>query len=172
METSKFWKLIDKSRRAADGDLEDFPEILKDELIQLSNEEIIAFDQLFYEFMNNAYAWDLWGVAYIIGGGCSDDSFMDFRAWLIGKGQKAYETGLVNPDHLTRFIKEQDVDIDCQLEDLLYAAPRAWEEKTGQDLPVRTLSNIRTEPTGTDWGGDDQNLSKRLPKIWKRFWNE
>lgn len=34
------------------------------------------------------YRRDLWAAAYIIGGGCSDDSFIDFRAGLIAQGHE------------------------------------------------------------------------------------
>ncbi|HRH92234.1 MAG TPA: DUF4240 domain-containing protein [Agitococcus sp.] len=171
MDISKFWKVIDKSRRVVDGEMEDMPESLKNELIKLSNEDILAFNNLYYLLMDEAYSWELWGVAYIIGGGCSDDSFTDFRSWLISKGQKAYETGLANPDSLTKFIKEQDLDIECQLEGLSYAATQAWEEKTGQEMPTYTNTNFNAEPTGTNWGGKEDNLAKLLPKMWKKFWS-
>ena len=32
------------------------------------------------------YRWDMWAAAYLIGGGCSDDGFIDFRAGLIAQG--------------------------------------------------------------------------------------
>ncbi|MEU1251459.1 DUF4240 domain-containing protein [Micromonospora arida] len=46
--------------------------------------------------------WDVWAAAYLIGGGCSDDSFIDFRAGVIALGREWYERVLASPtDWLT-----------------------------------------------------------------------
>ncbi|HHQ6600568.1 TPA: DUF4240 domain-containing protein [Serratia fonticola] len=74
-------------------------------LRQLSPEELIAFKKRFTELHNQAYRWDLWAAAYIMGGGCSDDGFMDFRDWLISRGQSVYEAALINPDTLAESLK-------------------------------------------------------------------
>ncbi|MFD6293827.1 DUF4240 domain-containing protein [Streptomyces sp. NPDC060235] len=39
-------------------------------------------------------------AAYLIGGGCSNDSFMDFRAGLIALGRDWYEKATADPDSL------------------------------------------------------------------------
>jgi len=41
--------------------------------------------------MDEAYTWELWGVAYLINGGCSDYSFMDFRGSLIAMGKEIFD---------------------------------------------------------------------------------
>jgi len=83
MDTLTFWKIIDESRQRADGDLDKQVDMLRARLEQSEPEEIVQFDKLFREYWIRAYTWDLWAAAYIIGGGCSDDGFMDFRGWLI-----------------------------------------------------------------------------------------
>ena len=35
--------------------------------------------------------------------GCSDDSFLDFRAWLIAQGKETYLEALRDPDTLSQF---------------------------------------------------------------------
>jgi hypothetical protein len=54
-------------------------EALRTELRALSLDEIIAFEVAFRRYLNEAYTWDLWGAAYVIHGGCSDDGFEYFR---------------------------------------------------------------------------------------------
>ena len=34
-----------------------------------------------------AYRWDIWAIAFIINGGCSDDGFEYFRGWLVRKAK-------------------------------------------------------------------------------------
>jgi hypothetical protein len=39
-------------------------------------------------------------LPYLIGGGCSDDGFIDFRAGLIAQGRDWYERAAASPDDL------------------------------------------------------------------------
>src|SRR5262245_36355286 len=136
MDTPAFWKIIDSTRRRSKGDPDAHMEALISDLSRLPEEEIIDFDRIFTELWHKAYSWDLWAAAYIMEGGCSDDGFMDFRGWLISKGQKVYENALSNPDSLARFN-------ECtQVEGFQYVTSKAWEEKTGDDFtnfPARKM---------------------------------
>ena len=46
--------------------------------MERSPEEIVAFQRVLDELMDESYRADLWGAAYVINGGCSDDGFEDF----------------------------------------------------------------------------------------------
>jgi hypothetical protein len=167
MNRELFWKLIDSSRRASEGDPEDQIEILSEKLSALEPDEIVAFDRILSEYHARAYNWDLWGAAYIIGGGCSDDGFMDFRGWLISRGEKAYESALANPESLVKIVKEDDGD--CQVEGFQYVASQVWKEKTGkdyEDFPAHDIEQS-ADPSGTPWEEDD--LETRFPKLCKKF---
>jgi len=106
MDRSQFWKIIDASRQEPGGDLDAQVEALREQLQALPPEQVVQFQEFFDEYHARAYRWDLWGAAYILGGGCSDDGFLDFRAWLISKGERAYEDALQDPDGLVRVVKE------------------------------------------------------------------
>src|SRR5688572_10313834 len=106
MKEDVFWRIIAASRddaKRAKGD-DDFAEVhmdaLKATLLKLKPEEIIAFDAIFTQASRRAYRWDLWAAAYWLGGGCSDDGFMDFRACLVSLGKDWYDRVLANPDAL------------------------------------------------------------------------
>jgi hypothetical protein len=167
MDKTQFWKLIDSSRRASEGDPEEQIEILREKLSDLEPDEIVAFDRIFNEYDVRAYHWDLWGAAYVIGGGCSDDGFMDFRGWLISRGEKAFEAALADPETLVKVVKEEDDD--CQIEGFQYVASQAWEQKTGKasaDFPSQE-AGLPAEPWGTPW--EEEDLEKRFPKLSKKF---
>jgi hypothetical protein len=51
-----------------------------------SLEAVLDFQECFDEVDTIIYRWDVWAAAYLIGGGCSDDSFTDFRAGVIALG--------------------------------------------------------------------------------------
>jgi hypothetical protein len=169
MDKATFWKLIDSTRRQAEGDLDEHVELLRERLQALEPEDIVQFDKIFRGYWIRAYTWDLWGAAYIIGGGCSDDGFMDFRGWLISKGEKAYENALKDPESLIRVVKEEDDD--CQYEGFQYVASQAWENKTGKrmdNFPDSGLQHPR-EPLGQPWVEERDDLERRFPKLTRKF---
>ncbi len=166
MDKQQFWKIIDSSRQAANGDPEEQIEVLRDTLSGLDPDEIVDFDRILSEYHTRAYDWNLWGAAYVIGGGCSDDGFMDFRGWLISRGESAYEAALTDPETLVKVVKD---DEECQIEGFQYIASEAWEEKTGKisgDFPQHNIER-RLEPSGTAW--QEEDLESRFPKLSKKF---
>ena len=105
MNEKQFWQLIEETQTASQGSCKQQADLLRLRLVSLSAEDIIEFDRLFQHFQDKAYSWHLWSAAIIIGdGGCSDDSFTDFRAWLIGQGKDTYYDVLDNPDRLADII--------------------------------------------------------------------
>lgn len=146
MTTTEFWKIIEKSRRGTESSDEQ-AEKLEEILSKLDPEEIVSFDDIFTQLRYAAYRWDLWGVAYILCGGCSDDAFDYFRAWVIGSGEKFYEEAMKDPESVSRKITEDDFP---EAELLMYAAAQAYEAKAGQDLPTRNIQHPK-EPAGKKW---------------------
>ena len=126
MDRSTFWKIIDTSRKKAKGDSDEQLEQLRERLAEIDAAEIVEFGAIFNEYSSGAYTWELWAAAYLIGGGCSDDGFLDFRGWLISKGEKVYESALQDPQSLARVVKD---DEDCQYEGFHYVAAEAWKTK-------------------------------------------
>jgi len=59
-----------------------------------------SFHRHFDEREDRAYTWELWAAAYIVGGGCSDDAFSDFRATLISMGRQTFERVIADPQSL------------------------------------------------------------------------
>ena len=61
---------------------------LTDHLATLTEQDILEYYECFEKMHGALYRRDLWAAAYLIGGGCSDDSFIDFRAGLILQGHE------------------------------------------------------------------------------------
>lgn len=159
MDAAAFWQLIEESRENAGGDLGEQAAHLTDLLSELPPDEILAFDRMFRQLLNDAYRWDLWGAAYIINGGCSDDSFEYFRCWLISQGQRFYDESLADPESLAGRAEEGGHE---EAESLLYAAADAYEVETGKKLTDLHIVPP-SEPAGEPWEEDD--LPKRFPKL-------
>jgi len=164
MTEKEFWGLFEKALKQA-GDAEtyenDGPEILQSLLETLPAAEIASFNQIFNRKYYAAYRWDLWGAAYVIGGGCSDDGFMDFRSELISRGQAVYEAALKDPESLA------DVEPSVEgLEGWQYVAGRAYQAKTGRDLPDDGERQAE-EPAGEPW--DEDELATLFPRLSEKF---
>jgi hypothetical protein len=96
-------------------------------------------------------------LPYLWDGGCSDDSFMDFRAWLVFSGREAYEAALADADGLVARVDEYPF-----IEEYNYVASQVFEERFGTDIPHPGLQHPR-EPIGEKWTEDD------LPRLLPRF---
>jgi Protein of unknown function (DUF4240) len=166
MEMEEFWRLIEQSRPASDLDQDaaqqEQAERLLTILTALDAPAILGFRDRWVEYMEQAYRYDLWAVAYIINGGCSDDCFMDFRGWLIAQGRAFYEQALRTPARAADGLEEDYAGFEA----ILSVAERAYEQKTGGEIPTPPLREI-TSPAGEPW--DEADLPRLYPKLCKRF---
>jgi len=145
MNTDQFWQVIDATRAATQ---EEQLEKFKRELQCLTGEELIEFERHFRQYKFAAYNWDLWVVAWLCRGGmCSDDSFTDFRSWLISRGRATYEAALADADLLVEEMRESE---DVTFEVFAYAPSQIYEELTGDDFPDLDFQRPK-EPSGGDW---------------------
>jgi len=145
MTTERFWQIIEAtSAPTQEEQLERF----KVELQQLSMQELIAFAKQFAEFEFAAYNWDLWLVVWLCQGGMfSDDSFSDFRSWLISRGREMYETALQDPDALVEDFSQTD---NPTFERFGYVPGQCYRERTEEEAPDLGLSHPM-EPAGGNW---------------------
>jgi hypothetical protein len=154
MNQQEFWTLINISIEGTSGDKNAQCQKLQEQLLLLAPEVIVQFQSLF--------------DGYMIQEGCSDDGFIDFRSWLISKGQTVYEASLKDPDSLADSITPHDGA--CQFELFQYVAVDAWSQKTGQlpDLFPYGGNVARKQPAGREWRYDT-HFEKRFPKLCARF---
>jgi hypothetical protein len=167
-----FWQII-KRAAETDHDPDAHVEALRAELRELPLQEIISFEVAFRRYLNKAYIWDLWGAAYVIHGGCSDDGFEYFRRWLVSKGRDVYEVALADPDSLARLDVGPGPDGVWEFEAIYYAARQIFEEKGGQG-DVRDYSEPEAglggpRPSGEPLEDGEELLARRYPKLWRRF---
>ncbi|MGL4422625.1 MAG: DUF4240 domain-containing protein [Gemmataceae bacterium] len=172
MTVDEFWKLIDATKKS---DPDEHVEKLIGKLSKLPPDTILEFGQHWRTLHSAAYTWKLWGAAYIINGGCSDDGFIDFRSWLLLKGEPIYTAALADADSLSKVRVEED-EAQCEC----YPAPMAYEKATespdheafyeAYSARFGESGGDQEEPAGENWDFDDEaEMKKRLPKLWKKF---
>jgi hypothetical protein len=125
MDANKFWSIIDQARKKA-GHWEEMILPLMEVLAELDVPEIMTWTQIFYEYQQLSYKNKLWAAAYVINGGCSDDGFDYFRAWLTAQGKDVFMAALHDPDSLADV---EDCEDDVEFEDMLSAGSEAYFKK-------------------------------------------
>jgi hypothetical protein len=160
MDKQAFWDLLE------DLDPETAAGGLAARLDALEPAVIAEFQRHFDEEHARAYQWQLWGAAYLLEGGCSDDGFIDFRYGLISRGQEVFERALADPDSLADLLDEDDF---LSHEEFGYVAREIYEFKAGAEMPQSAVSHP-AEPSGEEWDFDDEALcAAKLPKLWAKF---
>ncbi|MBM7605308.1 hypothetical protein JOC75_003331 [Metabacillus crassostreae] len=176
MDQKELWSLIEKSR-----EFDDQAEWLTELLAEKELEEVVEYEFLFQELMNASYNSRLWGAAFVLMGGCSDDAFDYFRGWLIGQGEVVFNKGLRDPEFLAEYINEDNLDDEGypQNEELLSVGLDAytliktgdieWDDNIHDEL-LEALDKKGLQPVNDiefDWGEDD--LENLFPVLWERF---
>jgi uncharacterized protein DUF4240 len=165
-DEAKFWQLIAETRSAAGTDTGTQSELLKERLTHLSPQEIIEFARIRHRLDQRAYTWSLWGAAYVIEDGCSDDCFRDFRAYVISLGRGPYQNALSNPDSLASVAQNAETG-DWESADNV--APDAYSSVTGSDFPLDD-SDLSGRPRGTPFNENDSaGLARHYPRLAARF---
>ncbi|MFH9015047.1 DUF4240 domain-containing protein [Streptomyces sp. NPDC017943] len=170
MDETEFWELVDDAREAAEGDPEEQADLLVERLVRLDPDSVLDFARHFESRYHRAYRWDLWGAAWVLLDGASDDAFDFFRCWLIGQGREVFEGALHDPDALAGLLDDFDEEIDGDGEELGYAADEAYEQLTGVVAPDLEIAAPPPEPEGTPLDFENERLlAERYPRLWERF---
>jgi hypothetical protein len=163
MDQDRFWDIIAEACPSDPRQSERWDERLQSALRKLPPDEIIEWNHIFDRLAARAYTVDLWGAAYIINGGASDDGFYYFRCWLICMGRGVYEAAVADPDCLADVVVP---GVDAEAE--TYAAAHlAWMAVTGRpDTDPYPARNEHAELRGEDWDfDDDEEVRSRLPRL-------
>lgn len=162
VDVDRFWQIVDASRLRAGSDADARVEALRIALSSLPAAELESFQRHYDEHIQRSYRWDLWGAAFVMNGGCSDDGFRYFRDWLISEGRKTFEKALANPESLA--------DLDrvelAELESYGYVALELYEEKALSELE-RDFSTEGAEPAGEPW--TEQDVDRLFPRLAAKY---
>ncbi|MEV8514643.1 DUF4240 domain-containing protein [Dactylosporangium sp. NPDC051484] len=176
MDRDEFWAIIERAREGVDDTrtgegAEEVAERIGDRLTELGREAAVAFDLRYDALDAESYDWNLWGAAYLMRGGCSDDGFDYFRGWLVAQGRSIWERALRDPDTLAELGIDPDDDfLEC--EDMLSVGQAAFDEDEDfyaavnaarAELPAETFNGPLL---GDDFDHDDDSeVRARYPRL-------
>jgi Protein of unknown function (DUF4240) len=166
MDDTGFWQLIADTRAAAGNETDGQSDLLEQRLRHLPPAQIAEFERIRQRRDRRAYTYELWGAAYVIEDGCSDDCFRDFRGYLISLGRGPYEAALRNPDSLASVAQDAETGNWENADDV---APDAYESVADEDIPTGD-SEPSGDPRGTPWDDEQtEQLVQRYPRLAARF---
>jgi hypothetical protein len=170
MDEDEFWAIVEGARsgvgdsRTGDGAAE-VAERSGGRLAELGRDAAVAF-MLRYDVLGaRSYDWNLWGAAYLMKGGCSDDAFDYFRGWLVAQGRHVWERAVQDPDTLAELGVDPDDDfLECEDmlgvgrvafgdDEVLYAALAEARRR----LPADTFGSA---PVGDGFDYDDDSVMR------------
>ena len=154
LDKEDFWGIIDAARESSGG-WQGMFDLLVEALVQLEEQDIVQFKLIFNEYSDLAYKEKLWAAAAMMHNGCSDDGFIDFRAWLVAQGKEVYLNALADPDSLAdvaavRAIGNAVYESNhmtpmngyfdaASFEEMSYAATDAYEKKLGSGADIYSV---------------------------------
>ncbi|MFI7578542.1 DUF4240 domain-containing protein [Micromonospora sp. NPDC049497] len=167
MRTDDFWQLIDRARSGGGGEPDAVAARTVALLAELPPEEIVGYAEHQRRVLAASYKVDLWGAAYLINGGASDDGFEYFRGWLMTQGRAVFARAVTDPDSLAELPRVRAASLsgeEFECEDMLVAPWEAYRKATASDLPA---PEALPEPDLNDfWDFDDEEEARRrLPKL-------
>ncbi len=163
MTIDDFWGFIDKARTVGGDSPDARVEALRAALADLTGAQLTAFKRHYDELHARAYRWDLWGAAYLMRGGCSDDGFHYFRDWLISEGRARFEAALEDPDSLADIQGEAGDEFDN--ESFGYVALELFEGCSDGEMERFCLR--QEGPVGEEW--EEDQLEERFPRLSAKY---
>ena len=150
-----FWEVIESDGAETIGER---LEALPGRLARFKPRAIRDFAAMLRGRWDAACRSDVWALAYLLRGGGSDDSFTDFRAWLIMQGRDVFEGALANPDGFDVGLFTSDSN-GCLT--LLDAPDVAYELRTGGAMPRPRGRPVELKGPGID----EDEFEAFLPRV-------
>jgi hypothetical protein len=154
---------------------------LTERLTALPTGEILDFDHWWDLLHRESNDRTLWGAAYLINAGCSDDGFCYFRDWLLLQGRAVYQAAVANPDWLANVVDpKHGGNFECECRPGWYAwfqATGTVRDEAGYDALQSALeARHPKQPSGRDWGerwdfDDREQVRLRLPRLAALYFN-
>lgn len=178
MKLSTFWEIVDHTQPANISDTDLHEKLLIDKLSKYSEEDIVDFEIILRQLIDEADHYQVMAAQKIINGWVTDDSFLYFRCWLIAQGEYVFYSTLKNADFLADIVMDSQ---DTNFKELLSVSTSAYQIKSGKqeedDTFPRAVAVEKHSDLDYNFGGsgtkgeewEKEDLPKLFPRLSARF---
>ncbi|TDB69720.1 MULTISPECIES: DUF4240 domain-containing protein [unclassified Micromonospora] len=168
MRTDDFWQLIDRARAGGGGEPDAVAARAVALLAERDPEEIVGYAHHQRRVLAASHRVDLWGAAYLINGGVSDDGFASFRGWLMTQGRVVFARAVADPDSLAELPRVRAAALSGEefaCEPMLTVPWAAYRRATATELPAER-DPVAVPDLNDFWDFDDEEEARRrLPRL-------
>ncbi|ASW56268.1 DUF4240 domain-containing protein [Plantactinospora sp. KBS50] len=172
MRTDDFWAVIDRARAGGPADASAIAARAGAELAERDPAEIVGWSRHLDRVLAASQKADLWGAAYLINGGCSDEGFDAFRGWLLTQGRQVFAGAVAAPDGLADLPAVRQAaltGLEFAATEMLDVPAEAHRRATAAELPPPEQPVVRPD-VADFWDFDDPDqVRDRLPRLAELF---
>ncbi len=164
MDETRFWEYVDYTHHLTSGEYKDQIPLLRSYLSRMSERELVQFDARFKELLDQAYDAKLWDAAKIISNGDgSEETFLNFRAWLIAQGKITFYKALEYTESLAELNTFQVLRSWGGMSDLSKQVLNSRETSK-----IQSAYELKNKLRGTRCV-DNEELKAVYPILWERY---
>jgi hypothetical protein len=174
MNEQQFWELLDKGRALPHGNFETLCVNLTELLTEYSTEDIIQFEHLLRQKIEDASTWPIMAASFVVCSFISDDTYEDFRAWIVGQGKVNFEKILRDPNEICNLLTPGQAK-NLGGEYMLFVAVNAYLDKLNQDDEeafYELIQHPEEKEIIQKWPESKNEYRKMFPRLYDMFWNE
>lgn len=171
-----FWTMIQEAKDRFGQDNDAIAAWLTDRLMDQGADAALRFHIIMGSYLRIADEYGLWDAVYLLRNGCSDDSFLYFRCWLIAQGKAVYLAAMKDPDTLAGV----EPYSRCAFEALGYIGAEVYEKLTGKDAYTDASDEMCQAETdalsqevvlreGIIYPRDMQGIAAYYPRLWAKY---
>lgn len=176
MDEVEFWNIVSYANSIGRGNSKLQELIITRILSGYQPDQIIEFELILRRKLIQANDFKILAADRIIDGPLTDDTYLYFRCWLIGLGEKTFTETMKDPDYLADVIEKR---VEPDFEGLLYVSTTAYQNRTGKKTEDDSFpQNVAFDKgldydanspktTGQEW--KEKDLPKLYPKLWAKF---
>ena len=124
---NQFWNLIQYSKILHPHDKEAQVEALIEILSEQSDRVIFQYAAIYSKLYRETYTYNHWAIASILNEGCCDDTFRNFRSWVISEGRDLFRMYKSSPESIADELDSSNHNFG-QCEDMAFVGVYAYQK--------------------------------------------
>jgi hypothetical protein len=166
MTEDEFWIIIDGSNLERHTGLD-----LQCILSRLDDSEIVSFENILHMLIARAGIFRLLAACFVIESYVSDDSFKNFRAWLVSKGKSKYAAAIDDTESIADWLEVDEIE-DIDGSEILSAAQGAFATYGPVEEFYGRILRLNDPVIQQDWPESKEEYKSLYPRIVEKFWDQ